>query len=185
MGHAPFVQCSVRFSEPTTHPQSPYVICLWSQKATWPHLQRKLPARTYALTADRTADRTADKPSTACVSLESVDVFFIPVILLRAFFTSAGKFTEDRPTVALRLARLQYSGCEKEKNRFYSGRMTAQSQRHCDASQSLCRSAFVDRFTQNLSRKEKHQKRYHPKIFWKIKKKYKIKKFRKKILKKF
>ena len=30
MGHAPFVQCSVRFSGPTTHPQSPYVICLWS-----------------------------------------------------------------------------------------------------------------------------------------------------------
>ena len=30
MGHAPFVQCSVRFSGPTTHPQAPYVICLWS-----------------------------------------------------------------------------------------------------------------------------------------------------------
>ena len=30
MGHAPYVQCSVRFSGPTTHPQAPYVICLWS-----------------------------------------------------------------------------------------------------------------------------------------------------------
>ena len=30
MGHAPYVQCSVRFSGPTTHPQAPYVIRLWS-----------------------------------------------------------------------------------------------------------------------------------------------------------
>ena len=35
MGHAPFVQCSVRFSGPTTHPQAPYVIYLWSLKTVF------------------------------------------------------------------------------------------------------------------------------------------------------
>ena len=82
--------------------QRAYYCSRASLRATWPHLQRKLPAwcGTVQLIEQLINHRLP-------VFLLNQSVFFYPIILLRGLFSSVGEFTEGGSKVALRLAQLQ------------------------------------------------------------------------------